>query len=248
MKKQRENSAPLKSDEVSSKPSGCEFEPYESLTLKDNFIFTKVMSDPANCRGFLLRAFPDLDIGKVTAVQESTHQTAYGSKGVRFDVYASDGSKIFDLEMQIVDKKDLPQRARYYNCTIDSDQLEKGEDYPVLKKVYIIFICTFPLPYGNLHKYTFRRYALEDKDTALNDGTELIFYTTKGTADDLDSSMQHFLDYIDSVPASHIPDAYITQLDESVRNAKMKPDWRRQYMDLKMWLQDQTFRKRLIFR
>lgn len=134
MKKQRENSAPLKSDEVSSKPSGCEFEPYESLTLKDNFIFTKVMSDPANCRGFLLRAFPDLDIGKVTAVQESTHQTAYGSKGVRFDVYASDGSKIFDLEMQIVDKKDLPQRARYYNLHNRLRPAREGRRLPCAEK------------------------------------------------------------------------------------------------------------------
>ena len=50
-------------------------------------------------------------------------------KGVRYDVFAREtdekGETIrsFDLEMQMVDTKELPQRARYYQSVGDGDSL-----------------------------------------------------------------------------------------------------------------------------
>lgn len=155
---------------------------------------------------------------------------------MRFDVYASDGTYLFDLEMQTVDKGDLPQRSRYYNCVLDIDQIYKEGDYVQLKPVFVIFICTFALSYGDRHRYTFCRYSTEDRNAALNDGTQIIMFSTKGTVDDLDEPMKQFLDCVDGKTAPGSGDAYIRQLDQSVKEARMNKEWRREYMNLEIML------------
>lgn len=215
-------------------------EPYEKLTISNFFIFSKVMSNPEICTEFLRRAFPDLEIGKVIPVAESSHQISPGLKGVRFDVYASDGNHLFDLECQTVSRGNLPQRSRYYNCILDADQLDSGRDYSELKPVYIIFIYTFALGYGGKHKYAFRRYCMENRELALNDGTEIVFFSTKGTEQDIDVPMQRFLDYVDGcADPEQEDDEFIRKLDGFVRYARTRPDWRRQYMDLQMLIKEE---------
>lgn len=224
-------------EDMNSSPYGIE--PYENLTISNSFMFSKVMSDPENCKGFLERAFPDLDIGEVVPVPESTHQVAPGLKGIRLDVYAKDGRHLFDVECQTTDKKNLPKRSRYYNSMLDMDQLDSGKNYHELKPVYIIFICTFKLDYGNGHRYTFRRYCEEDPDLALSDGTEIIFYSTKGTENDISEPMQKFLKYMDGEPGAGDGDDYIRKLDASVRYARTRPEWRKEYMDLQMLIKEE---------
>ena len=68
---------------------------------------------------------------------------AFGKKGVRFDVVAHEGRKLYDIEMQVTNHKDLPQRIRYYQGMLDKATLDSGKDYRGLKQTYIIFICTF---------------------------------------------------------------------------------------------------------
>ena len=41
---------------------------WEKLTLADDFMFGKVMSDPELCAEMLRRIFPNLDIGKIKIV------------------------------------------------------------------------------------------------------------------------------------------------------------------------------------
>lgn len=211
--------------------------PYESLTIKSDFVFSKVMSVfPDNCRDFLTRAFPELDIGSVEVVRESTHQATIDSKGVRFDVYATDGSYLFDLEMRTTDQKYLPLRSRYYNAVLDTDQVYTGGDYVKIKPVFILFICTFELPYGNRHRYTFCRYDRDDRNIAMDDKTEIILLTTKGTADDLDEPMRRFLDYVDGKPGAEDGDEFIRRLDQGVKNVRMNKEWKREYMELQIMI------------
>lgn len=171
-------------------------------------------------------------------VPESSQQVTPDSKGVRFDVYARDGSRPFDVEMQTTDSPDLPQRSQYYNSVMDLDQIYKDGEYSSVLPVYIIFICTFRIPYGDFHRYTFRRYCVEDRNIPLKDGTEIIFFSTKGTADDLDEPMRRFLDYVDGKPGAEDGDEKIRQLHESVKLARMNKEWKREYMTLEMMIKD----------
>ena len=42
---------------------------WESLTLADDFLFGKIMSDPKLCAEMLRRIFPDLDIGEIKSIK-----------------------------------------------------------------------------------------------------------------------------------------------------------------------------------
>lgn len=211
--------------------------PYESLTLRNNFIFSKVMTYyPDNCRDLLVRIFPYLPIGKVEVIPESSEQATPDSKGVRFDVYATDGSYLFDLEMQATEEKDLPRRSRYYNCVMDIDQVYRGHDYAGIKPVYIIFICTFALPYGSRHRYTFRRSCVEDPEIAMGDGTEIVLLSTKGAADDVDEPMRRFLDYVEGKPGAEDGDDFTRQLHQSVKLTRMNKEWKREYMNMEIMI------------
>ena len=56
-------------------------------------------------------------------------QEGLDAKSVRFDVYTKDDKRIFDIEIQTTNQKNLPKRARYYQSIIDMDNLSHGEKY-----------------------------------------------------------------------------------------------------------------------
>ena len=56
-----------------------------------------------------------------------------------------------------------------------------------------------------------------------------MFLSTKGTADDVPLPLKHFLDYVDGQPPA---DDFVKEIDNEVRMAKRREDWRREYMTL----------------
>ena len=85
---------------------------WEKLTLADDFMFGKIMSDPKLCAEMLRRIFPELDIGKIKIVKtQKTLKQAIHVRGVRFDVLTSTARSIFDVEAQKRKLKDLHRRT-----------------------------------------------------------------------------------------------------------------------------------------
>ena len=82
----------------------------QQLTIKDNFMFTTVMTDEANCLGFLERAL-DMQIDHVVVDKEKSLIYHPDYHGIRLDVYAKGISKAFNIEMQIQPKYNLPRRV-----------------------------------------------------------------------------------------------------------------------------------------
>ena len=103
-------------------------------------------------------------------------------KGVRYDVYARETNehgetvRSFDLEMQMVDTKELPQRARYYQSICDGVALSKGDFYTSLREQYIIFLCPMDIFDHGFPVYHFENRAREDANITLNDLTFKNFY------------------------------------------------------------------------
>jgi predicted transposase/invertase (TIGR01784 family) len=93
--------------------------------------------------------------------------------------------------------KNLPKRLRYYQGSIDLDLISKGEDYRILAKSYIIFICTFDLFNKGRHKYTFQNVCLEDNSIMLKDQAHKIVLNTKGIMNDLNDELLEFLAYVE---------------------------------------------------
>ena len=77
--------------------------PWEKLPITNTFMFNKVMtSDLDACRG-VIETLLGIKISRVECVQdEKTLEVDALAKGVRFDVYVSNSTQVFDVELQIL--------------------------------------------------------------------------------------------------------------------------------------------------
>ena len=203
---------------------------YEELELRDDFMFSRIMSNPKFVKP-LLETILGVKIRKIVYPQtQKTIDLSLQAKGIRLDVYVEDDQNtVFNLEMQTSDGANLPKRMRYYQGMIDLNILDKGQDYTTLKKSYVIFICTFD-PFGEgRHIYTFCNTCQENTALTLDDDAVKIILSTKGTMDDVSPEMKRILDYIDGKGAS---DKFTEELEEAVRSARQKERWRLDYMTL----------------
>lgn len=206
-------------------------ETWENLTLSNNFIFCKVMeSNPDLCK-HLIEILLHIKIDHLEATTaEKSMQESISSKGVRFDVYTKDDNRIFDVEIQTLNKKNLPQRARYYQSIIDVNSLNSGVNYIDLKTTYIIFICLNDIFDYGLPVYTFSNTCREDNSINLNDGTYKVFFNAK-ECDKMESDEEKaFFHFLKDNAAD---DSFTKQLEEQVLFAKKNLEWRTQYMTFK---------------
>ena len=116
-------------------------EKWEQATLANNFIFYKVMRQHQDACKQLLEMLLGIKIESMEMKQEETIALDYDSKGIRLDVFVKDTGRMFDVELQVANTKELPERARYYQGVMDVDTLKAGQKYKELRDSHIIFIC-----------------------------------------------------------------------------------------------------------
>lgn len=207
---------------------------WETLEIKNDFLFAKVMSDKEICKA-LLEKLLQIQIQDIVYLdQQKTIDVEKDAKSVRLDVYVEDGNRVFDLEMQTTDKKDLPWRSRYYQGIIDLNTIEKGESYKKLKESYIIFICTFDPFKGGRAQYSFENLCLEDSALKLKDGARKIFFNAKDYMHADQEDVREFLKYVNGEESDN---PFVKEIQAKVERAKLNEEWRREYMTL--WMRDQ---------
>ena len=176
---------------------------WESLTLKDNYLFGRVLEkSPKFCK-WLLSAILKMSVKEIVYPQrEKTLGTRREGRGVRLDVYVEERGKrrVFDVEMQVAEDANLLLRVRYYQSTIDADALARGKDFDELPEVYIIFICDFdPFDKGRA-LYTLRHLCLEDSTVHVDYKTTHIFINIHGEEEGLSPKLKDFLNFIKGTP------------------------------------------------
>ena len=207
-----------------SKPS----QSWEELTFANNFLFCKIMeSEPELCRQ-LLELLLHIEIDHLEVPEaERTMQEWIDSKSVRFDVYAKDNKRIFDIEIQTTNNKNLPKRARYYQSIIDVDNLSKGENYMRLKDTYIIFLCLDDPFDESLPVYFFENLCLQNRKIKLNDRSFKVFFNAECCDKMKSDEEKSFFKFLKGEQA----DSDLTRnIGEKVAWAKANKAWRRQYM------------------
>ena len=204
-------------------------EKWERADLTDTFIFYKVMTEnPDACRR-LLETLLHIAIQKIEILGEESFGIDSDSKGIRLDVYAKDEKRVFDVEMQVTDTKELPERARYYQGVMDVDQLKSGEPYRALKESHVIFICMKDIFKKGFARYTFENICLEDTKIKLEDRSVKHFFVAENydkIKDDIE--LRAFLKMIET---GKTEDTYTKQLERFIKKAKQNAQTRRLYME-----------------
>ena len=213
---------------------------YEELTIADDFMFYKVMTDKDLCKG-LLETILGIEIRDLVYHQtQETMKDSYDGKGVRLDIYAADeASTVYNIEMQATYDEDLPKRSRYYQSCIDMDLLNKGVRFKKLNKSIVIFICTFDLFKKGLPIYTFNTRCVEDNELVLGDEVTKIFVNTTADISKTDTKLGSLIRYIDK---GIVSDEYTRTLDNAVVSSRKSKEWRVKFMkyeaDKQDWLDE----------
>ena len=168
----------------------------DELTFIDDFMFGTVMKHKSVCKGVLERLL-HIKVGKIEYPSlQKTIAPFYESKGIRLDVYVSEPSRVFDIEIQTAILPDLPKRRRYYQSLMDVDCLLRGQSYAELKESYVIFICTQD-PFGKgLPVYTFENTCRENGGLFLNDKSYKVFYNASAYGKEKDDELHALLRYL----------------------------------------------------
>ena len=204
---------------------------WEELQIKDDFLFAKVMRDKKICAALIERLLGTKIKDIIYLEEEKKIDIKWDAKSVRLDVYVEDGNRVFNLEMQTTNQKNLPYRSRYYQGMIDLNTIEKGESYRKLKESYVIFICTFdPFEKGKA-KYTFENLCVEDKELRLKDGTRKIFLNAKGYQNAEEEDVREFLKYVNGEESDNI---FVKKIESKVEQIKSNKEWRQEYMTMLM--------------
>ena len=201
---------------------------FDELTIADDYMFYRVMEDPGICKTLLNRVLH----GKVETITEielqKTIDDAGRAKGVRFDVWAKDcNGRIYDVEMQALDRKDLAKRIRYYQAAIDVSMLGKSKPYENLPDTFILFFCTFDYLEKGLPVYTFKTTCCEDTAIALEDGITKIIINSKAATQEKNAKLKVFLEYMNGKVSD---DEFIQRLERRIQEVKANEALRRAYM------------------
>ena len=208
---------------------------WDNATIANNFIFYKVMRhNPDVCKE-LLEILLEIEIDHIEMRNEETVEIDFGSKGIRLDIYAKNNTQVFNLEMQSSDTKELPERARYYQGTMDVDCLKSGEKYSELKDSYVIFICVPDIFEKGLPCYSFENLCREDISVHLNDRAYKYFFIAQNCDKILNEKQKSFLQLVLGQKAS---DNFTKRIEELTEEAKHNTQWRQQYME---WERQRTY-------
>ena len=86
---------------------------WDSLGIDNDFIFYYVMQDESLLLELVQMILPDVPISRLEIQAQKTIDIGPNIHGVRFDIFATDEDEhAFTVEMQVVNKKNLPKRNR----------------------------------------------------------------------------------------------------------------------------------------
>ena len=136
---------------------------FDSITLKNDVMFSSVFREPDNCKELLQRIL-GFEINEIIIAEDQKNIKAKPwSKGIRLDIYVKDiYGNVYDIEMQMLNTGELPLRSRYYHSEMDSYQILSGQKYTQLKSSIVIFLCDFDLFQEDRSIYTFQSLCVED--------------------------------------------------------------------------------------
>lgn len=142
------------------------------------------------CKLFLKSTIPDVDFADLKITTQKEIVNHYQSKTIRLDVLAVDEQgNHYDIEIQVKNEHNVPQRSKFYHSMMTNRMLEQGENYQKVKATYVIFVCMFNVNTEEAlsHFEMINRNNLSEK---LNDGTHTILLNVNADSSKLNENLQ----------------------------------------------------------
>ena len=134
------------------------------------------------------------------------------------DVFAREGSRVFDIEMQVSPEYRIGRRMRYYQAAIDATELGPGEDYGLLPESFVVFFCaTDPFRAGEA-VYSIERVCLEAPELVAGDDAH--WRVTSGRM-----SVTDLRDLLHDVATGRPEGALSREIDSLVEEYKRDREW-----------------------
>lgn len=109
---------------------------------------------------------------------------------------------------------------------LDVDYMERGWEYEMLKKSYIIFINQFDMFGEGLARYTFTNICHENPELEMGDETTKIFLNTQGICDTIEPELKALLSYLcDGKATTDLTKDIETRIVKARTNSRWKGDF-----------------------
>ena len=154
---------------------------FRALTIQNDFVFCHVMQDPGICSKVLNILLHDyLEIAPLKLItSQAVIENHPELKSVRLDVLAEDGDgNSYDIEMQVINRKNIEKRMRAYQTAVDMNKMQKGQDYSKMTNTVIIFVCPFDPMGKGLPVYFIESYVRGNMGIRFDDGIYKAIFNT----------------------------------------------------------------------
>ena len=225
---------------------------FRQLPLSDGFMFGEVMRVASICTRFL-ELLLGVSVDHVEYLsKEKDISDSFTGHGIRIDVYLRDEQgTVYSIEMDTSGAaKAYRLRIRYYQGTIDRNNLERGKDYVKLPNTFLIIISTEDFFGKGLAIYK-RKMVLEGYQDAENDvnvedipyedGTQLYILNADYTIANAPKEILCFLDCIrlnDTNPG-HYDSPWMKNICARIEEVRANPAEEAYYMGLTVMMMDE---------
>ncbi len=203
---------------------------FDNIGIKNDFMFCTIMRKAEFCKPFLEMVL-GISIRELCyAEKQATIDIASRAKSIRLDVYTNDeAGTVYNIEMQVRPREDLPKRARYYQDLIDLNLIDKGYKYSALPNSIVIFVCDFDPFHRGRVLYCYENRLTDGSGEPLGDGTMKVFMNLRGEQRDINGELSVLVRYVNTGETST---SFTQSLDNEVRAVRSNERWRREYMTL----------------
>ena len=147
---------------------------FNDTSMMNDLRFSSSLDNNPTLATFILKIVlekEDLVVKEITTQKRINNLT---SKTITLDAYAIDSkNRYYNIEIQKAKTKDIILRSRYHLSIIDSNNLEKNNDFSKLPETYVIFFCNFDLFKENKPIYKVERVVNFKK--LFNDKEHIVF-------------------------------------------------------------------------
>ena len=210
--------------------------PYIYRKLSFDPLFCTVMKNKSVCMKFI-NYVTGLNIVSIVHIEEQQTGIMHGDyRTTIFDIIAidSEGRK-YDIEMQVVNKKNLEKRCRVYQAGLDSNMLPKSAEFNDIKDTYIIFVCDFDYFGKGYPIYEKVSHVKDFSDLSWDDGTHVFIlnthYNPKSKAAKATSEeVKEFLGIVRYDDVEWLETDFAKEVADALDEAKKSLDYRRSLM------------------